>query len=152
MRKSPKKKKKKPGAKKQTKTKHPSPNLIISNWIQGSYIGPRRSSEVWTGQIFSGGFCDCDGLVGHYIECRHHRAPRLLPARRLGTRREGQGQAEVGARQVPVFTGGVTVPVLPHQAAGALPFQGGVQVRGCCEHARHVEVHLWEGTQRIEER
>ena len=124
--------------------------LLISDWIHGSYIGLRRSFEVWTGQIFSGCFCDCDGLVGHYIEGRHDRAARLLPAQCLGAGREGEGQAEaeVGARQVPVFTGGVTVPVLPHQAAGAPPFQAGLEVRGGGvgghgEHARHVEVHLW---------
>lgn len=80
--------------------------------------------EVWTGQIFSGCFGDRDGLVGYYIKGRHRRAPRLLPAQCLGT---GQAEAEVGTRQVPVFTRGVTVPVLP-RAAGAFPVQVGFQV------------------------
>lgn len=112
-------------------------------------MGLRHSFEVWTGQIFSGCFSDCDGLAGHYIEGRHSWAPRLLPAQCLGTGREGEGQAEaeVGARQVPVFTGGVTVPVLPHQAAGAFPLHAGLGVWGGWvgghgEHARNVEVHV----------
>lgn len=112
-------------------------------------MGLRCGFEVWTGQIFSGGFSDCDGLAGHYIEGRHGRAPRLLPAQGLGTGREGEGQAEaeVGARQVPVFTGRVTVPVLPPLAAGALPLQVGLGlwcggVGGHGEHARNVEVHV----------
>lgn len=142
-------------------TKHHSLLLLISKWIHGSYIGLLHSFEVWTGQIFSGRFSDCDGLVGHYIEGRHCRAPRLLPAQCLGTGREGEGQAEaeVGPGQVPVFTGGVTVPVLPHQAAGAFPLQARFRVRGCwvggqSEHARHVEIHLLmeEGKKQIEKR
>lgn len=122
---------------------------LISNWIGGSYVRLRHSLEVWTGQIFSGRFSDRDGLVGHDIKGRHRWAPRLLPAQCLGTGRQGEGQAEaeVGTRQVPVFTRGVTVPVLPH-AAGAFPVQARFEVRGRWmagqgEHAWHVEVHLW---------
>lgn len=81
---------------------------------------------------------------------RHHRAPGLLPAWALGTGREGEGQAEVGARQVPVFTGRVAVPFLPTQASGPLPLQvgvalGGRWVGGHGKHVGHVEVDLWGG-------
>lgn len=116
----------------QTSHRTSFPSLAFSKYIHGSYIGLRHSLEVWTGQIFSGCFSNCDGLVGHYIESRHGWAPRLLPAQCLGTGREGEGQAEaeVGARQVPVFTGGVTVPVLPHQAAGTFPLQAGFRFWG----------------------
>lgn len=99
----------------------------------------QHSFEVWTGQIFSGCFSDRDGLIGHYVKGRNCWTPRLLPAQCLGTGREGERQAEVGARQVPVFTRGVTVPILPH-AAGAFPVQVGFGVwggrmRGHTEHA-----------------
>lgn len=92
----------------------------------------QHSFEVWTVQIFSGGFSDCDGLVSHYIEGGHGWAPRLLPAQRLGTRREGerQAEAEVGPGQVPVFTGSVTFPVLPHQATRAFPVQAEFRIWG----------------------
>lgn len=132
-------------------TKHHSLLLLISEWIHGNYIGLLHSFEVWTGQIFSGRFSDCDGLVGHYIEGRHCWAPWLLPAQCLGTWREGEGQAEaeVGPGQVPVFTGGVNLPVLPHQAARAFPVQVGFRLRGCRvrgqgKHAWHVEIHIWK--------
>lgn len=117
-------------------------HLSVTDWINGSYIRLQHSFEVWTGQIFSGCFSDCDGLVSHYIEGRHSRAPRLLPAQCLGTGREGerQAEAEVGARQIPVFTGSVTVPFLPPQAARASPIQVGVKVwgRGVAGHGEHA--------------
>lgn len=103
-----------------------------------------------TGQILGGRLSDRDGLIGHYIVGRHHRAPGLLPARALGTGREGEGQAEVevGARQVPVFTGRVDVPFLPTQASGPPPVQVGFGVwgrwvGGHCKHVGHVEVDIW---------
>lgn len=32
------------------------------------YTGLLCSFEFWTGLVFSGGFTDCDGLIGNYIE------------------------------------------------------------------------------------
>lgn len=123
-------------------------HLLVSGFY--SYIGRLCSFKVWTGRLFSGCFSDCDGLISHNIQGRHGWTPRILPAQCLGTGREGEGQAEaeVGTRQVPVFTGAVTVPVLPHQASRAFPLQAGFRVQGCWvrghgEHAGHVKVHLW---------
>lgn len=90
-----------------------------------------RSFEVWARQIFSGRLSDRDGLVGHYVKGRDCQAPRLLPAQCLGAGRKGEGQAEaeVGTRRVPVFTGRVSIPFMPG-AAGALPVQPRLQVWG----------------------
>lgn len=117
-----------------------NPTDIVPSSV-GLYVQLLRRCEVWGGQVLAGGLSDRDGLVGHYIEGRHRGAPRLLPAQGLGTGREGEGQAEVevGAGQVPVFTGGVALPILPRSVERALPLQAGFgvwsrRVRGQNEH------------------
>lgn len=132
--------------------------MLIRNWICVYVcVGGGRGQllcrfKVWARRLFGGCLGYCDGLIGHHIEGRHDRrgAPRVLPAQWLGEGWEGEGQAEVGARQVPVFAGAVSVPLWPHEAAGTPPLYaaaglgvGGRRVSGQGKHARHVEVHLW---------